>query len=197
MLDRRGVEFVGQRLEHGFARGAVVGENAHLDQAVGFERGVGFLLDGRGEPAGAGDGAAKPRAAPAGKPLARDELRRQFGLDGPTLVFAGRLTAQKSLDLGIESARSAGIELVIAGDGPDRAALEGLGYARFLGPLPRGRGARALRAGDASMLSSSWENFPHRVVESLAVGTPMIATSTGGVAEVRPGRRERPGRRAG
>ena len=40
------------------------------------------------------------------------------------------------------------------------------------------------RAGDASLLSSSWENFPHTVVEALAVGTPVIATRTGGVAEV-------------
>src|SRR5262249_18337672 len=40
------------------------------------------------------------------------------------------------------------------------------------------------RAGDAAILSSSWENFPHTVVEALAVGTPVIATRTGGVAEV-------------
>jgi glycosyltransferase involved in cell wall biosynthesis len=37
---------------------------------------------------------------------------------------------------------------------------------------------------DASVLSSSWENFPHTVVESLAVGTPVIATRVGGVPEV-------------
>ena len=40
------------------------------------------------------------------------------------------------------------------------------------------------RAADASLLSSSWENFPHTVVESLAVGTPVISTDVGGVAEV-------------
>src|SRR5262249_41365124 len=40
------------------------------------------------------------------------------------------------------------------------------------------------QAADASLLSSAWENFPHAVVESLAVGTPVIATRTGGVAEV-------------
>ena len=40
------------------------------------------------------------------------------------------------------------------------------------------------RAADASILSSSWENFPHTVVEALAVGTPVLATATGGVAEV-------------
>ncbi len=40
------------------------------------------------------------------------------------------------------------------------------------------------RAADASLLSSTWENFPHTVVESLAVGTPVIATRVGGVGEV-------------
>jgi glycosyltransferase involved in cell wall biosynthesis len=114
----------------------------------------------------------------------RPELRRTYGLDGPTLVFAGRLTAQKSLELAIEAARRAGVALVIAGDGPDRAALERLGHARFLGPLPRERVLELFRAGDASLLSSSWENFPHTVVEALAVGTPVIATRTGGVEEV-------------
>ena len=34
------------------------------------------------------------------------------------------------------------------------------------------------------VLSSSWENFPHTVVESLGVGTPVLATATGGVGEV-------------
>ena len=126
-----------------------------------------------------------PNPAPPVPPLRpRDELRAEFGLDGPTLVFAGRLTAQKSLDLGIEAARRAGVALVVAGDGPDRAALERLGHARFLGPLPRERVLELFRAGDAALLSSSWENFPHSVVEALAVGTPVIATRTGGVAEV-------------
>jgi glycosyltransferase involved in cell wall biosynthesis len=114
----------------------------------------------------------------------REELRREFGFDGPTLVFAGRLTAQKSLDVGIEAARRAGVILAIAGDGPDRASLERLGHARFLGSMPRSQVLELFRAGDASLLSSSWENFPHTVVEALAVGTPVIATRTGGVAEV-------------
>jgi glycosyltransferase involved in cell wall biosynthesis len=114
----------------------------------------------------------------------REELRHELGLSGPTLAFAGRLTAQKSLDLGIEAARRAGVDLVIAGDGPDRDALEALGHARLLGPLPRRRVLELFLAADASLLSSAWENFPHTVVESLAVGTPVIATRTGGVTEV-------------
>jgi glycosyltransferase involved in cell wall biosynthesis len=50
--------------------------------------------------------------------------------------------------------------------------------------MPRQQVLELFRASDASLLSSAWENFPHTVVESLAVGTPVIATRTGGVAEV-------------
>jgi glycosyltransferase involved in cell wall biosynthesis len=122
----------------------------------------------------------------------RDELRRRHGLDGPTLVFAGRLTPQKSLDVALGALeRSEGISLLLAGDGPDRAELERRaselsldGRARFLGPQPRETVFELLRAADAALLSSSWENFPHMVVEALAVGTPVVSTDTGGVAEV-------------
>jgi glycosyltransferase involved in cell wall biosynthesis len=121
-------------------------------------------------------------AVPDGQ--SRDELRARFGMTGPTLVFAGRLALPKSLHLAIEAARTAGVELLIAGDGPERASLERLGHARFLGPLAREQVLELFRAGDASILSSSWENFPHSVVESLAAGTPVVATRVGGVAEV-------------
>jgi glycosyltransferase involved in cell wall biosynthesis len=126
-----------------------------------------------------------PNPAPDVSGLApREELRTRWGLDGPTLVFAGRLTAQKALDVGIEAAQRAGVSLVVAGDGPDRARLESLGGARFLGPQPREAVLELLRAADASLLSSTWENFPHSIVESLAAGTPVVATDVGGVAEV-------------
>lgn len=102
----------------------------------------------------------------------------------PVLAFAGRLTAQKNLELAFRSTRD--VRLLIAGDGPERALLEARAPASvsFLGPLPRGQVLGLLAAADASILSSDWENFPHGVVESLAMGTPVIATRTGGVAEV-------------
>ena len=55
---------------------------------------------------------------------------------------------------------------------------------RLLGPLPREECSTSSRRSTRRVLSSSWENFPHSVVESLAVGTPVIATQVGGVAEV-------------
>jgi glycosyltransferase involved in cell wall biosynthesis len=122
----------------------------------------------------------------------RDELRRAFGLNGDTLAFAGRLTAQKSLGRALEAvAGSEGVSLVIAGEGPDLAPLEArvreLGIAErvsFLGSQPRQRIVELFRAADATILSSSWENFPHTVVEALAVGTPVLAMEAGGVSEV-------------
>ena len=61
----------------------------------------------------------------------------------------------------------------------------GLGdRVRLLGPLSRDAVLELFHAADGTVLSSGWENFPHSVVESLAVGTPVVATAVGGVAEV-------------
>ncbi len=122
----------------------------------------------------------------------RDELRRRHDFTGPTLVFAGRLAPQKSLDVALRAlAECEGVDLVLAGDGPERPGLEALareldleGRTRFLGAQPRDTVFELLTAGDAVLLSSSWENFPHAVVEGLAAGTPVIATDVGGVGEV-------------
>lgn len=122
----------------------------------------------------------------------RDTLRRELELTGPTLAFAGRLGPQKSLEVALEAvAELPDVSLVVAGDGPDRGILErrarelGVdGRARFLGSVPRDGVLRLFRAADASVLSSSWENLPHTVLEALAVGSPVIATSVGGVPEV-------------
>ena len=122
----------------------------------------------------------------------RGDLRKSFGLNGPTVAFAGRLTAQKSLGRALEAIAAADdVRLVIAGEGPDRAPLEHradeLGISdrvTFLGSQPRDRVVELFSAADATIMSSSWENFPHTVVEALAVGTPVLAMEAGGIAEV-------------
>jgi glycosyltransferase involved in cell wall biosynthesis len=134
-----------------------------------------------------------PNPAPVLQQLRpRDELRRELAVNGRTLAFAGRLTAQKSLGRALEAVADAdGVQLIIAGEGPDRGPLEeraqDLGIAdrvRFLGAQPRERIIELFAAADATILSSSWENFPHTVVEALSVGTPVLAMEAGGVAEV-------------
>jgi glycosyltransferase involved in cell wall biosynthesis len=122
----------------------------------------------------------------------RDELRGEFELEGSVLVFAGRLGPQKAVGVLLDAlVQVPGVSLLIAGDGPERSVLErrvaALGLAarvRFLGNVSRETVLRLFRAGDASVLPSAWENFPHTVVEALAVGCPVIASAVGGVPEV-------------
>ena len=134
-----------------------------------------------------------PNPAPGVPPLpSRENLRAEVGFDGKTLVFAGRLGPQKALGVLLQALTHVpDVALVVAGDGPERAALErqarDLGIDRrvsFLGAVPREQVLRLFRAADASVLPSAWENFPHTVVEALAVGCPVIATAVGGVPEV-------------
>jgi glycosyltransferase involved in cell wall biosynthesis len=134
-----------------------------------------------------------PNAFPPVPPLrAADEVRGELGLEGPLLALAGRINPQKALDVALEAlAAVEGPSLALAGDGPEREGLEararelGLGgRVRFLGARTREQVLDLFGAADASLLSSSWENFPHTVVEALAVGTPVLATRVGGVAEV-------------
>jgi len=122
----------------------------------------------------------------------RDEARGQLGLNGFTLAAAGRLTRQKALFDALEAVSLAeGVSLLVAGDGPERAMLERraaepdlAGRVRFAGALARDEVLTLFRAADAALLTSTWENLPHSVLEALAVGTPVVATAVGGVPEV-------------
>jgi glycosyltransferase involved in cell wall biosynthesis len=103
--------------------------------------------------------------------------------DGVLLAFAGRFGPQKALDVLFGAvARVPDVRLRVAGAGRLDTKLPP--NAELLGALTREQVLRLFAEADASVLSSSWENFPHTVVESLAVGTPVIATRVGGVPEV-------------
>ena len=134
-----------------------------------------------------------PNPAPEIPPMpAREELRAELGLSGDALVFAGRLGPQKALGVALQALVDVpATTLTVAGDGPERPTLEARarelrldGRVSFLGSVPREQVLRLFHAADASVLPSAWENFPHTVVEALAVGCPVIATAVGGVPEV-------------
>jgi glycosyltransferase involved in cell wall biosynthesis len=121
-----------------------------------------------------------------------DEAEAVELADRPALVYAGRLTQQKDLHVLLRALVDIpDATLTLAGDGVERARLEsmrdelGLGRrAKFVGALPRAEVLGLLRAADASVLTSAWENFPHGLVEALAMGTPVVATKVGGVGEI-------------
>lgn len=110
-----------------------------------------------------------------------------FEQSGPPIVLAvGRLHRQKGFDVLLEAFAIARAEidcrLVIVGEGQERAALmadaERLGLAYDI-DLPGFLGnpfALMARAG-AFVLSSRWEGFPNALVEAMACGAPVIATT--------------------
>lgn len=112
------------------------------------------------------------------------------------LLFLGRLKHRKGADLLLEAlARTApaeGVQLVIAGDGEERLALEraagerGLrGRVRFVGKVVGPAKAYLLQNALATVIPSrSWEAFPLVVLESYAAGTPVIATRIPGLADL-------------
>jgi glycosyltransferase involved in cell wall biosynthesis len=132
-----------------------------------------------------------PNPVPGARVVDREAARRRLGVDSQVLLaFAGRFGAQKSLDVALDAVAAAeNVTLLLAGEGDDESELrrraEPLGErARFLGPLTRDDVLELFAAADASVLSSAWENLPHAVLESLAVGTPVLATAVGGVPEL-------------
>ncbi len=121
--------------------------------------------------------------------------------DGPALV-ASRLAPEKGVDVAIAACAKAGVGLVVAGDGPDRTALEHRvraldlellhgpagpppmpGQVRFTGRLDHDR-LTALRATASVELipSRAHETFGLAAIEALAAGLPVVASAVGALA---------------
>lgn len=128
----------------------------------------------------------------------RADARRALGwdADAPTVLTVRRLVRRTGVDRLIAAvpalrARVPTVRVMIAGHGPERAALEAqaraLGVAdtvRFLGFVPEAQLPLAYRAADLSLVPSvSLEGFGLIVPESLAAGTPVLVTPVGGLPE--------------
>jgi glycosyltransferase involved in cell wall biosynthesis len=134
------------------------------------------------------------RFQPAGDVAA---LRAQLGVAGsPLIVSVGNLLPVKGHDLAIEALarlRQQGLDarLCVIGAGPLRDELQALasqrgldGEVRFLGALPQEQLAAWYGAADLLMLASEREGWPNVLLESMACGTPVVATSVGGIPEI-------------
>jgi teichuronic acid biosynthesis glycosyltransferase TuaC len=126
------------------------------------------------------------------KPVERQVQRSRLGLDRFTLLAVGQLVAHKGQALVIEAlAELPDVQLLLAGTGPDREALERLARAlgvvdrvSFLGAVPHAQLRNYYGAADALVLASSREGWANVLLESMACGTPVIASKVWGTPEV-------------
>jgi glycosyltransferase involved in cell wall biosynthesis len=105
------------------------------------------------------------------------------------VLFAGRLAETKGVWDAACAWRRSGtrLPLVFAGTGPQRGALERSGF-EVRGWLSPAALAAAYRSAAALLMPSRWQE-PCGIVglEALALGTPVVAWESGGVAEWHPG----------
>jgi glycosyltransferase involved in cell wall biosynthesis len=125
-------------------------------------------------------------------PLDREQARAALGVAGFTLLSVGQLVAHKGHDLAIRAlALLPGVSLLVAGSGPDRARLEALarqlGVAdrvRLVGPVPQPELRDYYNAADLLVLASEREGWANVLLESMACGTPVVASAVCGTPEV-------------
>jgi glycosyltransferase involved in cell wall biosynthesis len=104
--------------------------------------------------------------------------------DDGFLLVAARMLAYRRLDLAVDACTTLGRELVVVGDGPERARLETRagGSVRFLGRVDR-PALLDLFARCHAYLVPGIEDFGIAPVEAMAAGKPVVGFRGGGVAE--------------
>ncbi|HZP43035.1 MAG TPA: glycosyltransferase [Candidatus Binatia bacterium] len=135
------------------------------------------------------------RIVPNGVDAGRFATATPFAHRRPYVLALGRLTPQKGFDLLIDAfarlgTAAYGVDLLIAGDGPERAALEaaaarlGLGdRVRFLGAVDEARAAALYRGACVVACPSRWEGLPLVCLEAMASGAAVVAAAVDGIPD--------------
>jgi glycosyltransferase involved in cell wall biosynthesis len=106
------------------------------------------------------------------------------------ILYFGRLSPEKGLITLLQAANQERINLVLAGDGPQRRQLEALAKSLkievvFTGHLKEKELGSTIEQAKVTVLPAEWyENAPISILESYAMGKPVIAADIGGIPEL-------------
>jgi len=126
----------------------------------------------------------------------RSALRRSLGVEDTDFFWfaAGSLEAPKDYPnlleaMALLAKTPTPIKLAVAGQGSLLGSLRERVVSLGLEPVVSFLGLRedvpaCMAAADGTVLASAWEGLPNVVIESLAVGTPVVCTDVGGAREV-------------
>ena len=142
----------------------------------------------------------KSRFVAAGYPEEKLFVKPNFEFDPglstadstPAHVFCfGRLAEEKGVDTLLRAWRHIPTPLVIAGDGPLRAAVEAecrdpsMSHVRYVGLLSKAETGVYIRRAHFVVVPSRWhEPFGRTVIEAYAHATPVLASRTGALTEL-------------
>jgi glycogen(starch) synthase len=127
---------------------------------------------------------------------APDILPNPLPFAAPRLLCLGRLVREKGFDLALNALASVverfpRLRLIIAGDGPERLALErqtaelGLeSVVEFAGWVAREDVPELINTAVAMVMPSRREGLPLVALEAAQMGRPIIATRVGGLPEI-------------
>jgi glycosyltransferase involved in cell wall biosynthesis len=144
--------------------------------------------------------AAKSSCGPMGvdPPLTvdpRSVLRERLGTSNRVALVLSRLVPIKGVEHAIAAVAGTDTQLIIAGDGPERARLQALAaplgaQVRFVGMVTGTQKAEWLSLADVLLLpsivldSGRTEGVPTALLEAMSYGCPVIASDVGGVREI-------------
>jgi teichuronic acid biosynthesis glycosyltransferase TuaC len=126
------------------------------------------------------------------QPRDRGRARSTLGFTRPSLLAVANLVALKRHWLMVEALpQLPEVDLVIVGEGPERAGIERLALdhgvadrVRLLGRVPQDRLPEIYSAADLLLLVSTHEGWPNVLLESMACGTPVVVSPMDGIAEI-------------
>ena len=118
--------------------------------------------------------------------------------ESPYLLFFGRLSAEKGVDVLLRAFDAAApslprdMRLIVVGDGPDAtefrelaASLDSASRIEFAGYQTGDALQTYVERASLAIASSRWrENMPYSIVEAFAAGTPVVGTRIGGIPEL-------------
>jgi len=111
---------------------------------------------------------------------------RRIG-SGDYFLYAGRLAAEKDVGTLLKAWRSIRAPLILAGDGPERQALEALAPpgVEFRGTVTPDQVTKLLGRARALLVPTRCnEGGPRSVIEAYAAGVPVVATGLGALPEM-------------
>lgn len=130
------------------------------------------------------------------RPEIKKELKNKFGLGDFSIVYVGRLSYEKSVDVVLKAfalinKANPKISLLIGGDGPERKNLEELAkelkienQTKFVGFVREQMWLEVFQSADVFMTASKSENMPLTIIEAMSAGLPVVAVGEKGVVEI-------------